>query len=133
MAITTVTNSYSHYLYRQPTFIFASITSDSMDNNAQLNTYTCSHVHPQKLFPLQESYYLKVAVNEKLSCPLITTSKICSTPMLPCPYTYHEGSVDIAPRILKLSTWNSLNYTISYCRNIEVRHSVNYKPVYAVH
>ena len=85
VAITTVTKSYSHYLYRQPTFIFASITADSTDSNAQLNTYTCSHVHPQKLLPLQKCHSLKVVVNEKLSCPLITTSKICSTPMLHVP------------------------------------------------
>ena len=54
-------------------------------------------------------------------------------PHAKCPYTYNEGSVDIAPRILNLSTWSSLNFIILSCHNIEVRHSTNYKSMYAIH
>jgi len=133
VAITTVSKSYSHYLYRQTIFIIASITSDSTYSKAQLNTYTCSHVHPQKLFPLQKCHYLKVVVNEKLSRPLITTSKVCSTPMLHVA-THTMKAVQIQLHaFLTLGVGSSLNYIMLYCHNIEVRHSANYKPMYAIH
>jgi len=54
-------------------------------------------------------------------------------PQATCPYTYHEGSVDIDPRILNLGTRSSLNYIILYCHNIEVWHSANYKSMYEIH
>jgi hypothetical protein len=85
VAMTTVTKSYSHYLYSQPTFIIASILSHSTDSNAQLNTYIYSHVHPQKLLPLQKCHYLKVVVNEKgCHAPSLLQAKY-STPMLHVP------------------------------------------------